>query len=49
MFSRHLVRTSLKAARRPMAVRAGSTFAKYNWQDPLNLEKLLTDEEKMVR
>ncbi|KAI8145563.1 glutaryl-CoA dehydrogenase [Fennellomyces sp. T-0311] len=37
------------AAKRTVGVRAGSTFAKYNWQDPLNLEKLLTDEEIMVR
>ncbi|KAI7857073.1 glutaryl-CoA dehydrogenase [Circinella umbellata] len=32
-----------------MGARAGSTFAKYNWEDPLNLDKLLTDEERMVR
>ncbi|KAI9268064.1 glutaryl-CoA dehydrogenase [Phascolomyces articulosus] len=36
-------------AKRAVGVRAGSTFAKYNWQDPLNLDKLLTDEERMVR
>ncbi|KAI7883199.1 glutaryl-CoA dehydrogenase [Lichtheimia hyalospora FSU 10163] len=32
-----------------MAARAGSSFVKYNWEDPLNLDKLLTDEERMVR
>ena len=37
------------AAKRTIGVRAGSTFVKYNWEDPLNLDKLLTDEERMVR
>ncbi|KAF8579628.1 acyl-CoA dehydrogenase NM domain-like protein [Ramaria rubella] len=29
--------------------RNASSFATYNWEDPLNLEKLLTDEEKAIR
>ncbi|KAI5115217.1 hypothetical protein M0805_000106, partial [Coniferiporia weirii] len=29
--------------------RYASTFAKYNWEDPLNLESLLTEEEIAVR
>ena len=27
---------------------ASDKFAKYNFEDPLNLESLLTEEEKMV-
>ncbi|CDH51766.1 glutaryl-dehydrogenase [Lichtheimia corymbifera JMRC:FSU:9682] len=55
MFARHFVRpattrsVAARAAHRTMAARAGSSFVKYNWQDPLNLDKLLTDEERMVR
>ncbi|KAI9492126.1 glutaryl-CoA dehydrogenase [Zychaea mexicana] len=52
MFATRLARplsATAFAAKRTVGVRAGSTFAKYNWQDPLNLDKLLTDEEKMVR
>ncbi|KAI8377686.1 glutaryl-CoA dehydrogenase [Radiomyces spectabilis] len=33
---------------RTMASKA-SSFVKYNWQDPLNLEKLLTEEEQLVK
>lgn len=25
------------------------TFVKYNWEDPLNLEKLLTEDEVSIR
>ncbi len=55
MLARHFVRPATtrsiaaRAARRTMAARAGSSFVKYNWHDPLNLDKLLTDEERMVR
>ncbi|KIK67513.1 hypothetical protein GYMLUDRAFT_238791 [Collybiopsis luxurians FD-317 M1] len=28
---------------------SGSKFAKFDWQDPLNLESLLTEEEKAIR
>ncbi|CDS03182.1 Putative Glutaryl-CoA dehydrogenase,mitochondrial [Lichtheimia ramosa] len=55
MLARHFVRPATtrsiaaRAAHRTMAARAGSSFVKYNWQDPLNLDKLLTDEERMVR
>lgn len=41
------------AIRKPMQTRAmaskASSFVKYNWQDPLNLESQLTEEEVMVR
>lgn len=33
---------------RTMASKA-SSFVKYNWQDPLNLDSQLTEEERMVR
>ncbi|ORY93090.1 glutaryl-CoA dehydrogenase [Syncephalastrum racemosum] len=53
MFARQFARPTSSfvslAARRTLAARYGSSFAKYNWQDPLNLDKLLTDEERMVR
>lgn len=35
------------SATRSLATKA--TFVKYNWQDPLNLEKLLTEDEVFVR
>ncbi|KAJ3839612.1 glutaryl-CoA dehydrogenase [Lentinula raphanica] len=28
---------------------SGSKFAKFNWEDPLNMESLLTEEEKAIR
>mgnify|MGYP000904620444 CR=1 FL=1 len=28
---------------------AGSKFVKFDWQDPLNLESKLTEEERMIR
>ncbi|KAE9411610.1 acyl-CoA dehydrogenase NM domain-like protein [Gymnopus androsaceus JB14] len=28
---------------------SGSKFAKFNWEDPLNMESLLTDEEKAIK
>lgn len=53
MFARQFARPTSSfvtlAARRTLAARYGSSFVKYNWQDPLNLDKLLTDEERMVR
>lgn len=33
----------------PSARRLASGFAKYNWEDPLNLESLLTEEEIAIR
>ncbi|KAH8112982.1 acyl-CoA dehydrogenase domain-containing protein [Phellopilus nigrolimitatus] len=47
-------RTLFQSARlRPSAripsCRRASTFAKFNWEDPLNLESLLTEEEIAVR
>lgn len=26
-----------------------NTFVKYNWEDPLDMESLLTDEERLMR
>lgn len=49
MLARQFLRVSNTVTRPRIGVRAGSTLAKYNWQDPLNLDKLLTDEERMVR
>ncbi|KAF7732878.1 hypothetical protein EC973_000154 [Apophysomyces ossiformis] len=52
MLARHFVRQSSLLGRaahaRTMASKA-SSFVKYNWEDPLNLDKLLTEEEKLVR
>lgn len=47
-----LLRISRFAARRhqPVLTRAASTsFVKYRWEDPLNLESLLTEEEAAIR
>ncbi|KAF9071633.1 acyl-CoA dehydrogenase NM domain-like protein [Rhodocollybia butyracea] len=44
---RNARRTSLFA--RCASTTSGSKFAKFDWQDPLNLESLLTDEEKAIR
>ncbi|CAH1111504.1 unnamed protein product [Psylliodes chrysocephalus] len=35
--------------KRTILSRKASSLASFNWQDPLNLESLLTDEEKLVR
>ncbi|EKD00344.1 Glutaryl-CoA dehydrogenase [Trichosporon asahii var. asahii CBS 8904] len=34
---------------RAMSVRGMAKFAQYNWEDPLNMESLLTDEEKAIQ
>ena len=54
-----LPRTLIRQIGRPLIVRSvpsstcpirhSSSFAAFNWKDPLNLESKLTDEEKMVR
>ncbi|KAI0733768.1 acyl-CoA dehydrogenase domain-containing protein [Fomitopsis betulina] len=36
-------------ALRGSRMRLSSTYAKYNWEDPLNLDSLLTEEEKAIR
>lgn len=46
------VRHAIRSSSFPIStssVRHGSSFATFNWKDPLNLEKQLTDEERMVR
>ncbi|KAG0173441.1 hypothetical protein DFQ28_008393 [Apophysomyces sp. BC1034] len=52
MLARHFVRQPMLLGRishaRTMASKA-SSFVKYDWQDPLNLDKLLTEEERLVR
>ncbi|ORX60438.1 glutaryl-CoA dehydrogenase [Hesseltinella vesiculosa] len=48
-----LARTRLVAVARSMQTRPmsskASSFVKYNWEDPLNLDSQLTEEEKLVR
>lgn len=40
-----------KSLRTPLLARtmASKSFVKYNWQDPLNLESLLTEDEVSIR
>ncbi|GJE85671.1 acyl-CoA dehydrogenase [Phanerochaete sordida] len=45
---RGIARTSVKA-RRAGGIRLASSFAKFNAEDPLSLDSLLTDEEKAIR
>ncbi|XP_050514549.1 glutaryl-CoA dehydrogenase, mitochondrial [Diabrotica virgifera virgifera] len=40
---------AVKNANKNIPIRCSSKFAPFNWQDPLNLESQLTDEEKLVR
>ena len=50
MFARQLLgQKSLIAPRLISRTMASKSFVKYNWQDPLNLESLLTEDEIFVR
>jgi glutaryl-CoA dehydrogenase len=50
MLARQFLRTkSLVTPRLVSRTMASKAFVKYNWQDPLNLEKLLTEDEVFVR
>ncbi|KAI8982035.1 glutaryl-CoA dehydrogenase [Mycotypha africana] len=55
MFSRQFIRNTTIATKGLVAQRlvartmASKAFVKYNWEDPLNLEKLLTEDEIFVR
>ncbi|OBZ85279.1 Glutaryl-CoA dehydrogenase, mitochondrial [Choanephora cucurbitarum] len=50
MLSCQLLRTrTLIAPRLTSRTMASKAFVKYNWEDPLNLEKLLTEDEVAVR
>jgi len=43
------VRQRASTTKHTTHVRAASTKQRYNWEDPLNLESLLTEEEIMIR
>ncbi|KAI8876440.1 glutaryl-CoA dehydrogenase [Backusella circina FSU 941] len=50
MFTRHILRQkSLITPRLVSRTMASKAFVKYNWEDPLNLESLLTEEEVFIR
>lgn len=50
MLSRQFLRTkAIVAPRMVSRTMASKAFVKYNWEDPLNLEKLLTEDEVFVR
>jgi glutaryl-CoA dehydrogenase len=50
MFARHILRQkSLITPRLVSRTMASKAFVKYNWEDPLNLERLLTEEEVFIR
>lgn len=44
-----VLRRSSAVARSRVVSRAASSYAKFNWEDPLDLESQLSDEEKMIR
>lgn len=48
MLARQISR-SLIVPRLGSRTMASKAFVKYNWEDPLNLEKLLTEDEVFVR
>lgn len=50
MLARQFLRTkAIVAPRMVSRTMASKAFVKYNWEDPLNLEKLLTEDEIFVR
>lgn len=50
MLARQFFRTkAIVAPRMVSRTMASKAFVKYNWEDPLNLEKLLTEDEIFVR
>lgn len=50
MLARQILRQkSLVAPRMVSRTMASKAFVKYNWEDPLNLESLLTEDEIFVR
>jgi glutaryl-CoA dehydrogenase len=49
MLARQFLRTKAVVPRLASRTMASKAFVKYNWEDPLNLEKLLTEDEISVR